>query len=79
LELILFQFLAVKSNNCALVAENLGTSFALVANSMKATRIRNILIGIYVLLVLGFSALAKADVSKNVHGALSVEVSPFSR
>ena len=43
---------------------------------MKTATIRNIIIGIYVLLVLGFSAMAKAEVSENVSGS-SVKVSPF--
>jgi len=43
---------------------------------MKTATLRNILIGIYVLLVLGFSAMAKAQVSENGSKSL-VEVSPF--
>jgi len=45
---------------------------------MKVSTIRNILIGLYILLVLGFSAIAKADVVENTKASLN-EVSPFSR
>jgi len=50
----------------------------LLSGRMNTTTIRNIVIGIYVLLVLGFSAMAKAEVSAGSVEGSSVKVSPFS-